>query len=72
VSFFTAGKSRGLALAVLAGVVMVYCALSLLLLFSTGMLFNLLYDIVAFVLAYRILSWIEKRADAGIVLEKTA
>jgi hypothetical protein len=42
------------------------------LLFSTGMLFNVLYDIVAFSLAYRILGWIEKRADAGIVLEKTA
>jgi len=72
VSFFTAGKSRGLTLAVLAGVVMVYLGLSLMLLFSTGMLFNVLYDIVAFSLAYRILGWIEKRADAGIVLEKTA
>lgn len=71
VSFFTADKSRGLTLAVLAGVVMVYFGLSFVLLFSAGTLFNVLYDIVAFALAYRILGWIEKRADAGIALEQT-
>jgi CHASE2 domain-containing sensor protein len=70
VSFLTADKSRRLTLAVLAGVVMVYFGISLLLLSRTGILLNLMYDIVAFVLAYRILGWIEKRAEAGITLEK--
>ena len=70
VSFLTADKSRGLTLAVLASVIMVYFGISLLLLSRTGILLNLMYDIVAFSLAYRILGWIEKRAEAGITLEK--
>ena len=72
VSFLTADKSRGLTLAVLASVVMVYFGISLLLLSGTGILLNLMYDIVAFGLAYRILGWIEKRAEAGVTLEKAA
>ena len=71
VSFFTADRSRGLTLGVLAGVVLVYLGLSLVLLFSAGVLFNVMYDIVAFTLAFRILGWIEKRANAGTALEQT-
>lgn len=70
VSFLTADKSRGLTLAVLASVVMVYFGISLLLLSLTGILLNLMYDIVAFGLAYRILGWIEKRAEVRITMEK--
>lgn len=71
VGFLTSHRSRGLTIAVLAGTVMAYCGISLLLLSRTGIFLNLMYDIVAFTLAYRILGWIERRAGTRITLEET-
>lgn len=69
VSFLTTHRRTSLARTVLACLLMTYCGISLLILARTGILLNLMYDIVAFALAYRILGWIEKRAGTHITVE---
>lgn len=51
--------------AILGALLLAYLGL-VVVLSSLGMLLNPMYDIVAFVLAYWILGWLERRADASI------
>lgn len=66
--FLTLHVSRSARIAILVALLLAYLALSVVL-SSLGILLNPMYDIVAFALAYRILGWLESRADSAIVAE---
>lgn len=71
VSFLTTHTRRIAARALLVFLLMAYCGISLLILARTGILLNLMYDVVAFALAYHVLGRIERRAATHITLEAT-
>lgn len=66
--FLTLHVSRVARVAIPVALLLAYLALSVAV-SSLGVLLNPMYDIVAFALAYRILGWLESRADSAIVAE---